>query len=49
MNMDQMHYQKLDRILAEDIGKPNKNHWVKTIFNQRVTTWTISNRHQQYF
>ena len=49
MNMDQMHYQKLDRILAEDIGKPNKNHWVLTIFKQRVTTWTISNRHQQNF
>ena len=47
--MDQMHYQKLDQNLAEDIGKPNKNHWVLTIFKQRVTTWIISNRHQQNF
>ena len=32
MHMDQMHYQKLDQNLSEDIGKPNKSHWVFTIF-----------------
>ena len=49
MHMDQMHYQKLDQNLSEDIGKPNKNQWVLIILKQRVTTWTISNRHIQHF
>ena len=44
-----MHYQKLVQNLAEDIGKPNKNQWVLIILKQRVTTWTISNRHMQHF
>ena len=49
MHMNQMNHQKLDQNLAEDIGKPNKNHWVLIILKQRVTTWTISNRHIQHF
>ena len=40
---------KLDQNLAEDIGIPNKKQWVLIILKQRVTTWTISNRHQQNF
>ena len=39
----------LSKIGTEDIGKPNKNQWVLIILKQRVTTWTISNRHIQHF